>query len=100
MFWPGGKPPVVGGSGRSTGAITCFVTVAVVPNLCESVSDKKVFMYTNDGKIEIQFKTYPNSCVNAKCVQPFWFQALRFIDFAISGRIGNEHNFSWNVKLN
>lgn len=34
IFWPGGKPPVGGGAGRSTGALTCFVTG--VPNLCES----------------------------------------------------------------
>lgn len=40
MFWPGGKPPVEGGAGRSIGALTCFVT-GVVPNLCESVSTKR-----------------------------------------------------------
>lgn len=38
IFCPGGKPFVDGGAGRSTGAITCFVTG--VDTLCESVSTK------------------------------------------------------------
>lgn len=30
IFWPGGKPPVDGGAGRSTGALTCFVADALM----------------------------------------------------------------------
>lgn len=29
IFWPGGSPPVDGGAGRSTGALTCFVAGAL-----------------------------------------------------------------------
>lgn len=100
IFCPGGKPPVDGAAGRSTGALTCFVTGVGVCNvwsvaallwvsvfICWLTLLNTIKIYCNRVFCVLNAVTYVFTCMHSVF--------MRFNERFGSGYFANKFNWKW-----